>query len=151
MARFQSSQFGDIIASFYRNSPIINASKGCAGHCNASVGDNGKDPSTAWQNPSGEWQMVTGGAPIVFGSMDFKTWYYIGLGFTTKGTAFQYNAFFMVLLELCAAGFFLRGGGGCRRVSIFSRSFLPFLPSPLSFPLPPMCSSNDRVTLKIVC
>ena len=66
--------------------PIINASSGCGGHCNGSAaGDRGKDPSAAWQNPSGEWQMVTGDSPVVYGSMDFKHWYYIGVGFTSGG------------------------------------------------------------------
>ena len=53
--------------------PIVNASEGCGGHCNASApGDRGKDPSSAWRNPSGEWQLVTGGQPYLYGSMDFK-------------------------------------------------------------------------------
>ena len=73
-----------------KRGPIINGSFGCGGHCNATApGDRGKDPSAAWQNPSGEWQFVTGDVPIVYGSMDFKEWYYIGLGFTNGGKAPQ--------------------------------------------------------------
>ena len=46
--------------------------------------DDGKDPSTAWQTAFGEWRFVTGGTPIMYGSMDFDDWYLLGLGFTTK-------------------------------------------------------------------
>ena len=75
-----------LMTTFLKLGPIINGSQGCAGHCNASApGDRGKDPSAAWQTPSGEWQMVTGDAPYVYGSMDFKAWYFIGLGFTDAG------------------------------------------------------------------
>jgi beta-fructofuranosidase len=43
-----------------------------------------KDPSTAWKTPAGEWRVVTGGNdedhdPMVMGSMDFHTWYEIGV------------------------------------------------------------------------
>jgi beta-fructofuranosidase len=74
------------MTNFSKRGPIVNGSLGCAGHCNASApGDRGKDPSAAWQTPSGEWQMVTGDAPYIYGSMDFKVWYFIGLGFTNGG------------------------------------------------------------------
>jgi hypothetical protein len=74
----------------WTKSVIVNGSFGCGGNCNASApGDRGKDASTAWQNPSGEWQFVTGDTPIVYGSMDFKTWYYVGLGFTNGGKSPQ--------------------------------------------------------------
>ena len=78
--------FDPFMTNFTKRGPIINASRGCAGHCNASApGDRGKDPSAAWQTPAGEWQMVTGDAPYVYGSMDFKSWYFIGIGFTNGG------------------------------------------------------------------
>lgn len=71
---------------------IINSSNACGGHCNGSApGDRGKDPSAAWQTPSGEWRFVTGDTPIVYGSMDFEEWYYIGLGFTNGGKTPQGN------------------------------------------------------------
>ena len=76
----------DPLAINWTKTVIVNGSFGCGGHCNASApGDRGKDTSTAWQNPSGEWQFVTGDTPIIYGSMDFKSWYYIGLGFTNGG------------------------------------------------------------------
>lgn len=63
------------LTSWTKLGPIINGSQGCAGNCNASApGDRGKDPSSAWRNPSGEWQLVTGGSPYLYGSMDFKKW-----------------------------------------------------------------------------
>jgi sucrose-6-phosphate hydrolase SacC (GH32 family) len=37
----------------------------------------GRDPSTAWQTPDGEWRLTTFDT-MVFGSMDFKHWYRIG-------------------------------------------------------------------------
>eukprot|EP00948_MAST-09A_sp_MAST-9A-sp1_P001800 g1800.t1 len=36
-----------------------------------------RDPSTAWQTPDGEWRLTTFDT-IIYGSMDFKTWYKIG-------------------------------------------------------------------------
>eukprot|EP00911_Craspedida_sp_UC1_P000571 UC1_evm3s438 len=47
----------------YTVNPIVNAT--------------GRDPSTAWRTPSGEWRITTFDTQI-FGSMDFKTWYRLG-------------------------------------------------------------------------
>lgn len=47
----------------YARNPIVNGTQ--------------RDPSTAWQNPSGEWQLTTFDT-IIYGSMDFKEWYKIG-------------------------------------------------------------------------
>jgi len=38
----------------------------------------GRDPSTAWETVDGEWHLTTFDT-MVFGSLDFKTWYRIGL------------------------------------------------------------------------
>ena len=62
---------------------IVNASNGNSSHPDAKP-DDGKDPSSAWQTKYGEWRFVTGGTPIVYGSMDFKNWYAIGKGFTDQ-------------------------------------------------------------------
>ena len=37
----------------------------------------GRDPSTAWKTPAGEWRLTTFDT-IIYGSMDFNTWYTIG-------------------------------------------------------------------------
>eukprot|EP01043_Picozoa_sp_COSAG02_P065263 COSAG02_NODE_9793_length_2109_cov_1.419900_1_plen_333_part_00 len=47
------------------------------GYVNPIANDTGRDPSTAWRTPSGEWRITSYGSQI-FGSMDFKTWYHIG-------------------------------------------------------------------------
>lgn len=47
------------------------------GYVNPIVNDTGRDPSTAWQTPHGEWRLTTYGS-VIYGSMDFKTWYEIG-------------------------------------------------------------------------
>ncbi|CAK0860123.1 unnamed protein product, partial [Prorocentrum cordatum] len=47
----------------YAQNPIVNGTQ--------------RDPSTAWQNPCGEWQLTTFDT-IIYGSMDFKSWYKIG-------------------------------------------------------------------------
>lgn len=44
---------------------------------NPIVNNTGRDPSTAWQTPSGEWRLTTFDTHIM-GSMDFKHWYHIG-------------------------------------------------------------------------
>jgi len=44
---------------------------------NPVVANIGRDPSTAWQTPDGEWLLTTFDT-MVFGSMDFKDWYRIG-------------------------------------------------------------------------
>merc|ERR1712176_215053 len=44
---------------------------------NPIVNGTGRDPSTAWKTPAGEWQLTTFDTEI-FGSMDFKTWYRLG-------------------------------------------------------------------------
>jgi hypothetical protein len=41
------------------------------------LGPAGSDPSSAWQTPSKEWQLVTADGMIT-GSMDFRHWYQIG-------------------------------------------------------------------------
>jgi beta-fructofuranosidase len=38
----------------------------------------GRDPSTAWRTPAGEWRITSFGSHV-YGSMDFKTWYSIGV------------------------------------------------------------------------
>ena len=45
---------------------------------NPIVNNTGRDPSTAWQTPAGEWRLTTFDT-MVMGSMDFKTWYRIGM------------------------------------------------------------------------
>jgi len=47
----------------YTVNPVVNAT--------------GRDPSTAWQTPAGEWQLTTFDTQI-FGSLDFKSWYRLG-------------------------------------------------------------------------
>lgn len=47
------------------------------GYVNPIANNTGRDPSTAWQTPSGEWRITSFGSQI-FGSMDFKSWYRIG-------------------------------------------------------------------------
>jgi len=44
---------------------------------NPIVNNTGRDPSTAWQTPAGEWRLTTFDT-MIMGSMDFKTWYRIG-------------------------------------------------------------------------
>jgi len=44
---------------------------------NPIVNNTGRDPSTAWKTPAGEWRLSTFDT-MIFGSMDFKTWYRIG-------------------------------------------------------------------------
>jgi len=44
---------------------------------NPIVNNTGRDPSTAWQTPSGEWRLTTFDT-MIMGSMDFKSWYRIG-------------------------------------------------------------------------
>ena len=44
---------------------------------NPIVNNTGRDPSTAWKTPSGEWRLTTFDT-MIMGSMDFKTWYRIG-------------------------------------------------------------------------
>jgi sucrose-6-phosphate hydrolase SacC (GH32 family) len=44
---------------------------------NPIVNNTGRDPSTAWKTPDGEWRLTTFDT-IIMGSMDFKTWYRIG-------------------------------------------------------------------------
>ena len=44
---------------------------------NPIVNNTGRDPSTAWQTPAGEWRLTTFDT-IIMGSMDFKSWYRIG-------------------------------------------------------------------------
>jgi len=51
--------------------------KSATGVDNPVVPDIGRDPSTAWQTPDGEWRLTTFDT-MVFGSMDFKSWYRIG-------------------------------------------------------------------------
>jgi beta-fructofuranosidase len=48
-----------------------------AGYVNPIVNATGRDPSTAWKTPSGEWRLTTFDTHIM-GSMDFKSWYHIG-------------------------------------------------------------------------
>ena len=47
------------------------------GYVNPIANSTGRDPSTAWQTPAGEWRITSYGSQI-FGSMDFKEWYRIG-------------------------------------------------------------------------
>jgi beta-fructofuranosidase len=47
------------------------------GAVNPIVNNTGRDPSTAWQTPSGEWRLTTFDT-MIMGSMDFKIWYRIG-------------------------------------------------------------------------
>ena len=44
---------------------------------NPIVNNTGRDPSTAWRTPAGEWRLTTFDT-MIMGSMDFKTWYRIG-------------------------------------------------------------------------
>jgi len=44
---------------------------------NPIVNNTGRDPSTAWKTPAGEWRLTTFDT-VIMGSMDFKTWYRIG-------------------------------------------------------------------------
>ena len=44
---------------------------------NPIVNNTGRDPSTAWQTPAGEWRLTTFDT-VIMGSMDFKSWYRIG-------------------------------------------------------------------------
>jgi len=44
---------------------------------NPIVNNTQRDPSTAWQTPSGEWQLTTFDT-IIYGSTDFESWYKIG-------------------------------------------------------------------------
>jgi len=44
---------------------------------NPIIPNTGRDPSTAWKTASGEWRLTTFDT-IIYGSMDFKTWYKIG-------------------------------------------------------------------------
>jgi sucrose-6-phosphate hydrolase SacC (GH32 family) len=69
-----------LLIEWSKRGVIVNASNGNASHPNAKP-DDGKDPSAAWQTAAGEWRFVTGGTPIMYGSMDFKSWYYLGTGF----------------------------------------------------------------------
>jgi beta-fructofuranosidase len=69
-----------LLIKWSKRGVIVNASNGNASHPDAKP-DDGKDPSTAWQTAAGEWRFVTGGTPIMYGSMDFKSWYYLGKGF----------------------------------------------------------------------
>lgn len=47
------------------------------GYTNPIVNNTGRDPSTAWRTPAGEWRLTSYGSQI-FGSTDFKSWYRIG-------------------------------------------------------------------------
>lgn len=47
------------------------------GYVNPIANNTGRDPSTAWRTPSGEWRITSYGSQI-YGSMDFKKWYHIG-------------------------------------------------------------------------
>jgi beta-fructofuranosidase len=47
------------------------------GFVNPIVNNTGRDPSTAWKTPSGEWRLTSYGSQVV-GSMDFKQWYRVG-------------------------------------------------------------------------
>jgi sucrose-6-phosphate hydrolase SacC (GH32 family) len=47
------------------------------GAVNPIVNNTGRDPSTAWKTPSGEWRLTTFDT-MIMGSMDFKKWYRIG-------------------------------------------------------------------------
>ena len=47
------------------------------GYTNPIANNTGRDPSTAWQTPAGEWRITSYGSQI-FGSMDFKAWYPLG-------------------------------------------------------------------------
>lgn len=47
------------------------------GYVNPIANNTGRDPSTAWRTPAGEWRITTYGSQI-YGSMDFKKWYHIG-------------------------------------------------------------------------
>ena len=44
---------------------------------NPIANNTGRDPSTAWKTPAGEWRLTTFDT-VIFGSMDFKRWYTIG-------------------------------------------------------------------------
>ena len=48
------------------------------GYTNPVVNNTGRDPSTAWRTPAGEWQLTSFGS-LVVGSIDFKVWYKIGI------------------------------------------------------------------------
>ena len=81
-----SASGGDpLLTKWRKTGVIVNSSATCDGHCPNATGDIGKDPSAAWRTPSGEWRIVTGDAPYLYGSMDFKSWYFIGLGFNGAG------------------------------------------------------------------
>eukprot|EP01044_Picomonas_judraskeda_P004607 COSAG03_NODE_409_length_8150_cov_60.438703_5_plen_196_part_00 len=47
------------------------------GYVNPIANNTGRDPSTAWRTPAGEWRITSYGSQI-YGSMDFKKWYHIG-------------------------------------------------------------------------
>ena len=47
------------------------------GYVNPIANNTGRDPSTAWRTPAGEWRLTSYGSQI-YGSMDFKSWYHIG-------------------------------------------------------------------------
>ena len=47
------------------------------GYTNPIANNTGRDPSTAWQTPAGEWRFTSYGSQL-FGSMDFKQWYRLG-------------------------------------------------------------------------
>ena len=44
---------------------------------NPIVNNTGRDPSTAWKTPAGEWRLTTFDT-MIMGSMDFRMWYRIG-------------------------------------------------------------------------
>eukprot|EP00937_MAST-01D_sp_MAST-1D-sp2_P003400 g3400.t1 len=47
------------------------------GYANPIANNTGRDPSSAWRTPAGEWRLTSYGSQI-YGSMDFKRWYHIG-------------------------------------------------------------------------
>ena len=57
---------------------------GLTGYVNPIANNTGRDPSTAWQTPAGEWRFTSYGSEI-FGSLDFKAWYHIGQQKTFPG------------------------------------------------------------------
>lgn len=65
MAVPEASRTDPLLTNWTKLGVIVNASN--------------KDPSSAWETPSGEWRLVTGDTPMIYGSMDFSTWYEIGV------------------------------------------------------------------------
>ena len=47
------------------------------GYTNPIANDTGRDPSSAWRTPAGEWRIVSYGS-VIYGSANFKSWTKIG-------------------------------------------------------------------------